>query len=119
MRVGAMTRNAHVIVLQAKRKRNSMNSPNEYTELHKIFTLETRNVYTYPIRLWSTGYHCIACGAGVFAFKDALSMVEFSISQLCQHCQDEVFEPEDDPFFDNDIDEIVWAAKENKDGNRA
>jgi len=28
------------------------------------------------------------------AFKDAVSLAEFKISGLCQHCQDEVFEDE-------------------------
>lgn len=34
---------------------------------------------------------CVVCGASVEAFRDALSEREFTISGLCQTCQDDVF----------------------------
>jgi len=34
---------------------------------------------------------CISCGKTVVGFRDALSEKEYTISGLCQECQDEVF----------------------------
>lgn len=34
---------------------------------------------------------CIACNNSITGFKDETSKKEFTISALCQHCQDEVF----------------------------
>ena len=35
---------------------------------------------------------CVACGGKANAFTDPLSLKEFSISGLCQDCQDKLFE---------------------------
>jgi len=35
---------------------------------------------------------CATCGEPVGEFKDALSKKEYSISGMCQECQDSVFE---------------------------
>lgn len=40
---------------------------------------------------------CICCGKPANAFRDELSRKEFSISGLCQSCQDKV-------FGENDLD---------------
>ena len=37
---------------------------------------------------------CVACGKAATEFRDELSRKEFSISGLCQNCQDEVFKEE-------------------------
>lgn len=40
---------------------------------------------------------CMTCGGSAGGFRDALSAKEYSISGMCQNCQDQVFaEPEDD-----------------------
>ena len=35
---------------------------------------------------------CVSCNGKATAFKDKLSLKEFSISGLCQDCQDSVFD---------------------------
>lgn len=35
---------------------------------------------------------CVMCGKPATQFRDALSQKEFSISGMCQQCQDKVFE---------------------------
>ena len=35
---------------------------------------------------------CALCGASATQFRDDLSRREFSISGMCQHCQDRTFE---------------------------
>lgn len=39
---------------------------------------------------------CLACGGQAVEFTDALSRREFSISGLCQKCQDDVFAPDEE-----------------------
>ena len=39
---------------------------------------------------------CVSCGCYAGWFKDDLSAKEYTISGLCQQCQDEVFEEEYD-----------------------
>jgi hypothetical protein len=34
---------------------------------------------------------CISCGKNATKFRDALSQKEYTISGLCQECQDDVF----------------------------
>jgi hypothetical protein len=41
------------------------------------------------------GKSCVSCGGRADSFKDELSVKEFSISGLCQKCQDIVFVEED------------------------
>ena len=35
---------------------------------------------------------CVTCGGEALKFKDDLSRTEYSISGMCQTCQDEVFD---------------------------
>lgn len=34
---------------------------------------------------------CITCRRPVFGFRDALSVKEYGLSHMCQHCQDDAF----------------------------
>ena len=34
---------------------------------------------------------CISCGEPAVVFRDASAILEYSISVLCQQCQDEIF----------------------------
>ena len=38
-----------------------------------------------------TNDKCVMCGGDASQFRDALSRKEFSISGMCQKCQDKVF----------------------------
>ena len=38
-----------------------------------------------------TQNQCMSCGGRAMAFRDALSVREYTISGLCQRCQDSVF----------------------------
>jgi len=42
------------------------------------------------------GRQCVACGAAVKQLRDALSEKEYTISGMCQGCQDSVFEIPDE-----------------------
>lgn len=47
---------------------------------------------------------CVTCGSDKVKpndFKDALSRKEFSISHICQKCQDSIFECDDDDEYDD------------------
>ena len=48
---------------------------------------------------------CVVCGGDASEFKDDISAKEYTISGLCQQCQDEVFEEEEDPCNEQD-----WRA---------
>lgn len=39
-------------------------------------------------------HHCVICEGEANEFRDELSKREYTISGLCQHCQDEGFEEE-------------------------
>ena len=43
----------------------------------------------------SSKHCCVDCGGAVDKFRDALSEKEYSISGLCQKCQDKIFGEED------------------------
>ena len=43
---------------------------------------------------------CVACGGVATKFNDEISQKEYTISGLCQECQDEVFKPPVDPIGD-------------------
>jgi RNase P subunit RPR2 len=43
---------------------------------------------------------CISCGHPALAFNDETSRVEYSISGLCQSCQDIVFNPYREDYED-------------------
>ena len=42
------------------------------------------------------GRQCVACGAAVKQLRDALSEREYTISGMCQECQDSVFNVSED-----------------------
>jgi len=46
--------------------------------------------------LYMRNQMCVSCGCHADWFKDDLSAKEYTISGLCQQCQDEVFEEEYD-----------------------
>ncbi len=50
---------------------------------------------------------CVTCGAKAppNSFKDALSKREYSISGMCQECQDVTFAEPDDNYLDPALDE--------------
>jgi len=52
---------------------------------------------------------CVSCGGDASEFKDDISAKEYTISGLCQECQDEAFAPydeeEEDPCNEQD-----WRA---------
>lgn len=39
---------------------------------------------------------CVTCGGDVIGFRDSLSQKEYSISGMCQKCQDSVFGESDE-----------------------
>lgn len=45
----------------------------------------------------------IGCGGDASAFRDALSRKEYSISGLCQKCQDEIFGSDEDSNDESNI----------------
>lgn len=48
---------------------------------------------------------CVICGSAAKDFRDALSRKEYTISGMCQRCQDITFtEPADD---DDDTDDVI------------
>lgn len=55
------------------------------------------------------GNKCVTCGGDASKFDDELSVKEYSISGMCQKCQDEVFkepeEEEDDDDFAEDVED--------------
>lgn len=50
---------------------------------------------------------CVSCGRPAINFTDEISRREFSISGLCQECQDY-----EDNFFDDDEEEILRIERE-------
>jgi|6_EtaG_2_1085325.scaffolds.fasta_scaffold16298_5 DnaJ-class molecular chaperone len=50
---------------------------------------------------------CVTCKGDASSFKDELSEKEFTISGMCQTCQDEIFEdpPVENPDYFSDISE--------------
>lgn len=87
----------------------------DFTALHKVRVLHEVHHAVWGFKI-AGHHHCAACGAGVWGLKDQLSINEFFITHMCQECQDEVFESGfEDPFFDSDMEEAIWAAKQMKD----
>ena len=39
---------------------------------------------------------CVTCGGNAYSFRDSLSRKEYTISGMCQECQDSVFGLEDE-----------------------
>ena len=46
--------------------------------------------------LYMRNQMCVSCGCHADWFKDELSAKEYTISGLCQECQDEAFAPYDE-----------------------
>ena len=56
------------------------------------------------------GNGCVKCGKTATDFRDELSRKEYSISGLCQPCQDSIFGgPEDD----DEKGEVAWFGSPN------
>jgi len=55
--------------------------------------------------LYMSHQMCVSCGCHADWFKDDLSAKEYTISGLCQQCQDDIFEEEEDPCNEQD-----WRA---------
>jgi len=64
------------------------------SELLKIFSKSDYNArYAYS-KATNT---CIRCGESARVFRDASARLEYSVSALCQKCQDELFD-KNEPF---------------------
>jgi hypothetical protein len=59
---------------------------NERDEREAVVFIRTGDVYV-PEKECT----CISCEKKIESFRDQLSIREFIISGICQHCQDEVF----------------------------
>jgi len=81
---------------QPSKKSNSMN---EFLE-DIIF-----NVFDVSRKASIVGDVCVMCKGDASAFTDELSEKEFTISGMCQTCQDEIFEdpPVENPDYFSDI----------------
>jgi len=55
--------------------------------------------------LYMSHQRCVSCGCHAGWFKDDLSAKEYTISGLCQQCQDDIFEEEEDQYNEQD-----WRA---------
>jgi len=55
--------------------------------LNEVFNIDRTTFITDDV--------CVSCNTPAFSFRDDLSKKEFSISGLCQICQDEVFGTEE------------------------
>ena len=55
--------------------------------------------------LYMSHQRCVSCGCHADWFKDDLSAKEYTISGLCQQCQDDIFEEEEDQYNEQD-----WRA---------
>lgn len=53
------------------------------------------NVFGRSRMLAIAGAQCVSCGRAATQFRDKVSRKEYTISGLCQHCQDR--------FFDEDM----------------
>jgi len=63
---------------------------------------------------------CITCddakGIKATSFRDDISRKEYSISAMCQSCQDDVFGVSDDEPEDEDYDEGIHSEQFDRDG---
>ncbi len=56
----------------------------------------TKNWYSISLTQALDKRICVICRKKIIKFKDELSENEYSISGLCQECQDDVFDTEED-----------------------
>jgi hypothetical protein len=75
----------------------------------------TSNVFGRSRKASFANATCVTCGKLIVnsEFKDALSVKEYGISGMCQHCQDSVFGTDDDEYVD--IDEVDSFLERNAD----
>lgn len=66
------------------------------TNMSKMLDDLSEMVYGRSATSSIRGDTCLACGEPAVEFTDALSKREFSISGLCQKCQDDVFAPDEE-----------------------
>lgn len=57
---------------------------------------------------------CLTCGQSAEEFRDAASKVEYSLSAMCQQCQDGTFQPLDDLDCEADQERFEEAARSLK-----
>lgn len=60
----------------------------DVTDLIKVFSAPT---YKADYAAAKAGNRCVKCGEPATTFRDAASRVEYMVSALCQHCQDEIY----------------------------
>jgi ribosomal protein S27E len=60
------------------------------TDLIKVFSAPT---YKADYMTAKAENRCVKCRDRATAFRDAASRVEYMVSALCQHCQDEMYKP--------------------------
>ena len=65
----------------------SPKSPSLDQFLNEVFNIDRKTFITDDV--------CVSCKTPAFYFRDDLSKKEFSISGLCQICQDDVFGTEE------------------------
>jgi hypothetical protein len=59
-------------------------------ELSPLDSLK-RKLAPFP-QAWDTPGMCATCGGEALVFRDVLSLKEYTISRMCQTCQDKIFE---------------------------
>ena len=59
----------------------------DVTDLIKVFSAPT---YKADYATAKAENRCVKCGDTATTFRDASSRVEYMVSALCQHCQDEM-----------------------------
>ncbi len=60
--------------------------------------------------LYMSHQRCVSCGCHADSFKDDISAKEYTISGLCQECQDEAFAPYDEEEEEDPCNEQDWRA---------
>jgi len=64
---------------------------NQPTKLQRLKDTAARNLNGMTKAEADAKKVCVSCGEPITGFKDQLSIREYTISGLCQKCQDEVF----------------------------
>jgi len=60
----------------------------DVTDLIKVFSAPT---YKVDYATAKAEHRCVKCGETATLFRDASAKVEYMVSALCQHCQDEMY----------------------------
>jgi hypothetical protein len=77
--------------------RNIMAKPSyKTTNMSEMLDTLSKMLYGHSATSSIKADICLACGKPAVEFTDALSRREFSISGLCQKCQDVVFAPDEE-----------------------